>query len=99
MMFLKQITLGSLLIAATTLAIGKTSSNSSQPTPDRTAKKQVHPDSPNPGQQVFVRNCSRCHNAPEGFSQSVSAAVAMHMRVRAGLSEADYKALCKFLNP
>ena len=98
MKFLKQIMLGFLLIAATTLAVGKTGS-SSQPTPDRNAKKEVHPDSPNPGQQVFVRNCSRCHNAPEGFSPSVSAAVAMHMRVRAGLSEADYKALCKFLNP
>ena len=51
------------------------------------------------GQQVFEQNCSRCHNAPEGFSPRVSGTIATHMRVRAGLSEADYKALRRFLNP
>jgi mono/diheme cytochrome c family protein len=51
------------------------------------------------GQQVFEQNCSRCHNAPEGFSPGVSGTIATHMRVRAGLSEADYKALRRFLNP
>ena len=51
------------------------------------------------GQQVFERNCSRCHNAPEGFSTSISGAIAMHMRARANLSEADYKALRRFFNP
>jgi mono/diheme cytochrome c family protein len=51
------------------------------------------------GQQVFEQNCSRCHNAPEGFSPRVSGTIATHMRVRAGLSEADYQALRRFLNP
>lgn len=51
------------------------------------------------GQQVFEQNCSRCHNAPEGFSSSISGTIAMHMRARANLSEADYKALRRFLNP
>jgi len=51
------------------------------------------------GQQVFAQNCSRCHNAPEGFSNHISGTVARHMRVRANLSDADYKALLKFLNP
>jgi mono/diheme cytochrome c family protein len=51
------------------------------------------------GQQVFEQNCSRCHNAPEGFSSRVSGTIATHMRVRAGLSDADYKALRRFLNP
>jgi cytochrome c5 len=51
------------------------------------------------GQQVFNQNCSRCHNAPEGFSPSISGTIAMHMRVRASLSDADYKALLRFLNP
>lgn len=51
------------------------------------------------GQQVFNENCSRCHNAPEGFSPRISGTVAKHMRVRANLSDADYKALLKFLNP
>jgi cytochrome c5 len=51
------------------------------------------------GQQVFNQNCSRCHNAPEGFSPSISGTIAMHMRARANLSEADYKALRRFFNP
>jgi mono/diheme cytochrome c family protein len=51
------------------------------------------------GQQVFNQNCSRCHNTPEGFSSHISGTVANHMRVRAGLSEADYKELLHFLNP
>jgi cytochrome c5 len=51
------------------------------------------------GQQVFDQNCGRCHNSPEGFSSSISATIAKHMRVRAGLSDADYKALLHFLNP
>ena len=51
------------------------------------------------GQQVFNQNCSRCHNAPEGFSPRISGTIARHMRARAGLSDADYRALLKFLNP
>jgi len=51
------------------------------------------------GQLVFEQNCSRCHNAPEGFSSSISGTIAMHMRTRANLSEADYKALRRFFNP
>ena len=51
------------------------------------------------GQQVFDQNCFRCHRTPEGFSPHISGAIAKHMRVRAGLSDADYKALLKFLNP
>lgn len=51
------------------------------------------------GQKVFEQNCSRCHNAPEGFPASISGTIATHMRVRAGLSEADYKALLQYLNP
>jgi cytochrome c5 len=51
------------------------------------------------GQQVFNQNCSRCHSTPEGFSPRISASVARHMRVRAGLGDEDYKALLKFLNP
>lgn len=60
---------------------------------------QAHAVNPDRGQQVFNQNCSRCHNAPEGFPPSISGTIAMHMRVRANLSEADYKALLHFLNP
>jgi cytochrome c5 len=51
------------------------------------------------GQQVFAENCSRCHNAPEGFSPRISGTIARHMRVRANLSNEDYQALRRFLNP
>jgi len=51
------------------------------------------------GQEVFAQNCSRCHNAPQGFSPRISGTIARHMRVRAGLSDEDYKALRHFLNP
>ena len=64
------------------------------PTPN--AARQSNADR---GQKVFEQNCSRCHNAPEGFSSSISGTISMHMRTRANLSEADYKALRRFFNP
>jgi cytochrome c5 len=50
------------------------------------------------GEQVFRRNCSRCHKAPEAIPPSIAATVALHMRIRAGLSEKDYRRLLVFLN-
>jgi cytochrome c5 len=80
------------------VAIGQ--SGSSQPQPSgKTAPKAVHAPGQDRGQQVFEQNCARCHNTPQGFSSSISGTVAMHMRVRAGLSDVDYKALRHFLNP
>jgi cytochrome c5 len=103
MKHLERIMLGFSLLAATlvigaTMAIGQT--DSSQPeSHSKTSAKAVHTPSQDRGQQVFEQNCARCHNAPQGFSSSISGTVAMHMRVRAGLSDADYKALRRFLNP
>jgi cytochrome c5 len=83
---------------ATTVAIGQKKSPSQQ---DQlhTSTKVVHAVNPDRGQQIFTQNCSRCHNTPEGFSPSISGTIAMHMRVRANLSDADYKTLVRFLNP
>lgn len=67
-----------------------------------TAKKEssqqgsAHPDE---GQRVFDQNCSRCHNAPDGFSPRISGTVVRHMRVRASLSRHDEQELLRFLNP
>jgi hypothetical protein len=66
---------------------------------NKSPMKVVHATNEDRGQQVFEQNCARCHNAPDGFSSRISGSVAMHMRVRANLSEEDYKALRKFLNP
>ncbi len=49
------------------------------------------------GQWVFEHNCSRCHDAPLTISPRISGTIAKHMRVRANLSGADYKALLIFL--
>lgn len=51
------------------------------------------------GERIFAQNCSRCHNAPEGFSPRISGTIVRHMRVRANLSQHDEQALLHFLNP
>jgi len=61
--------------------------------------KSVQAPNPDRGQQAFEQNCSRCHNPPQGFSPHISGTIAMHMRVRANLSNEDYRALRRFLNP
>lgn len=97
MKHLRRIIPGVLLAAALPL-LGQTS-RPQPPTRRPLPRNTAHPANPDRGQQVFNQNCSRCHNAPEGFPPSVSGTIAMHMRVRANLSEADYKALLRFLNP
>jgi mono/diheme cytochrome c family protein len=90
--------LAAMLAIGGSVAVGQTDSPQQQPH-NKMTPKAAHAGNQDRGQQVFEQNCARCHNAPEGFSSSISGTVAMHMRVRAGLSEADYKALSKFLNP
>jgi cytochrome c5 len=51
------------------------------------------------GTRIFQQNCSRCHNAPEGFSPRISETVLRHMSVRASLSMRDKAELLRFLNP
>lgn len=51
------------------------------------------------GQRVFEQNCSRCHNAPQGFPPQISGTIIRHMRVRASLSAEDERALLRFMNP
>jgi mono/diheme cytochrome c family protein len=86
------------LAIGASMAIGQTDSQPKQ-SPGKTPPKAVHATNQDRGQQVFEQNCARCHNAPEGFPSSISGTVAIHMRVRARLSNADYKALRRFLNP
>jgi mono/diheme cytochrome c family protein len=54
---------------------------------------------PSAGELVFQQNCSRCHNAPQGFSPRISGTIVRHMRVRASLSKKDEEALLRFFNP
>ena len=59
------------------------------------AKKPSQDD----GEQVFKQHCSRCHAAPDGFPSRISGTIALHMRVRASLSEREMQALLRFFNP
>lgn len=51
------------------------------------------------GDRIFQQQCSRCHNAPEGFSPRISGTIVRHMRVRASLSKQQEEELLRFLNP
>jgi len=85
-----------LLASLPFLSLAEGGPQQTKPTP---ATKHARAANPDRGQQVFEQNCSRCHNAPQGFSPRISGIIAMHMRVRADLSEEDYRALRRFLNP
>lgn len=87
-----------MMIIGVAVAIGQTKESSQKPQ-SRTASQSTRPAASNRGATVFEQNCSRCHNTPQGFPPSVSGTIAMHMRVRANLSDEDYKALRQFLNP
>jgi len=98
---LKRISFGVLLLAAMPV-LSQTGNTGTAPAgggQQQAKSKAVHVAQKKDGQQVFDQNCSRCHNAPQGFSPSISGTVARHMRVRAGLSQEDYQALLRFLNP
>ena len=89
--------IGTMAISAS-IAVGE-DKNDSQQSRENSSPMAGQGLPSNRGQQVFEQNCSRCHNAPQGFSPHISGTIARHMRVRANLSEADYKALRQFLNP
>jgi cytochrome c5 len=81
-------------------------SQTAQPASSATAKQQKSTSAAmakdgrvHDGQKVFEQNCGRCHDAPPGFSSSISGTVSRHMRVRANMSQADYEALLRFFNP
>lgn len=86
------------LVLAATIAAGQ-ADNASQKSRKKADAQTAQPAATDRGQQVFNQNCLRCHNAPEGFSPGISGTISKHMRVRAGLSDDDYKALLKFFNP
>ncbi len=68
-----------------------------------TAKQANHASEPSTdpseGERLFKQNCSRCHQAPQGFAPQISGTILRHMRVRASLSSKDERELLKFLNP
>jgi cytochrome c5 len=92
----------SIALLSSSVALTQTTSQT-QPAPKQA--NNSHPAARGPrkqedaGSRVFRQNCSRCHNAPEGFSPSISETVIRHMSVRASLSMRDKAELLRFLNP
>jgi cytochrome c5 len=101
MKILRHIFLGLLILVAVPV-FPQTDSNvtaSAHPAQQQANVNVVHGAKERDGNEVFAQNCSRCHNAPEGFSPRIAGTVARHMRVRAGLSKEDEQAILRFLNP
>jgi cytochrome c5 len=99
--FLPALVLGVLFIPL--LATVQAHSQTQAQTTAQTGKKQTtaiqgqqHQEE---GERIFKQNCSRCHNAPEGFSPNISGTIVRHMRVRASLSRHDEQELLRFFNP
>jgi len=93
---MKQSVLGILLVGSLLMSVFAPVHAQERQTP-------VHPkpvaQSEDEGQRVFEENCSRCHNAPEGFSPRISGTIVRHMRMRANLSREDEQKLLRFFNP
>lgn len=95
----RRLLLIAVVVTTSSLVIGQ--SKTAPKKTSQTAQKASQPtdSSASDGERVFKQNCSRCHNAPEGFSPSISGTIVRHMRVRANLSERDVQALLRFFNP
>lgn len=51
------------------------------------------------GSKLWAQNCNRCHNSPSAdeYSSAQWDIIMLHMRVRAGLTAADTRAVREFL--
>ena len=87
------------LTIALALVLPSSSTLAQSPSPQPAKKSATHNSQPSAGQLKFEQNCSRCHNAPQGFSPRISGTVVRHMRVRASLSKKDAEDILHFLNP
>lgn len=74
-------------------------STSTKPSGGSQEQKKTRVTHQSEGERKFAQNCSRCHNAPQGFSPSISGTIVRHMRVRASLGKQDEEDILHFLNP
>jgi mono/diheme cytochrome c family protein len=77
----------------------KPAQNNQQATKQQSTATHANNQKPSEGQRIFEQNCARCHTPPDGFSPRISGTIALHMRVRASLSEHDMQELQRFFNP
>lgn len=90
------IAVGGLLSAAQNGSQGAKNGSNHGNMPGRTARVENKEDD---GERIFAKHCSRCHNAPEGFSPRIAGTITRHMRVRANLSAEEERALLRYFNP
>lgn len=98
MKILKWITVSQILVSPLLVLAQSTGSAPAKPPKTQSGQTQSQ-QSAIDGGRVFIQNCSRCHNPPDGFSPRISGSIVRHMRVRANLSEKDVKAILRFFNP
>jgi cytochrome c5 len=97
----KFLAIGLLCIAALPMLSQEGNSSAKPPASAQSAKnsKTQAATKEGDGEQKFQQNCSRCHQAPQGFSPRISGTIVRHMRVRASLSQQDERDILRFLNP
>ena len=91
-----------LVVLASSAALAQTTPQNQPPVKQKSKNHVAVPAArqhQDEGDRIFQQNCSRCHNAPEGFSPRIAGTIARHMRVRASLSEHDTEELLHFINP
>jgi len=97
-----KVSLGRMLGAA--FLVGATATLLAQTAGPQLQKKKPHSDphtsvQQDPAERAFQTHCSRCHNAPETLSPSITGSVVRHMRIRANLSAEEERLILSFLNP
>jgi hypothetical protein len=56
-----------------------------------------HKKTPLDPDDAYKNNCMRCHAAVQEYSPAKTATIAMHMRVRANLTEEETQAILRYL--
>jgi mono/diheme cytochrome c family protein len=96
----KRLALGLLCVAAMPLFSQDSKPTAKPPVSPQSAKSSnTRATQEGDGERKFQQNCSRCHEAPEGFPSHISGTIVRHMRVRASLSQQDERDILRFLNP
>ncbi len=99
MMTYKRIPVLMVLSLAVLPVFSQMATRSSKPPDHSQENKKAAASNQSDGERKFAQNCSRCHSAPQGFSQSISGTIVRHMRVRASLGKRDEEDILHFLNP
>ena len=85
------------LVAAVQAQAGPAQQSAVHTAPKTQITAKQMSQSSNEGERIFAQNCSRCHNAPEGFSPRVSGTVVRHMRVRATITDEDMRLVLYYM--